>query len=578
MTEPILSDPSDAAADRRALRWVVLATLALSGYMLAWSIGTLPVLGDEAQHIRRVQVYFQTGFPRHRITHDPAYPPKGFSSIRYYDTCLWHMALATLWRVLGEPSFVAAQVYHVIYFFAFAVFSYLTGRRFYGRVGGLWAWALAVTTPMNLLFGMLFYLEIPALAFAMATVYFLVRERPILMGVALAGLVLTKATTATVLAPPLVAAALLTMGPTFRRRLLRTGLMAAVCVAVMLPDMLWRYEHFGVLFMLRDWTRGIGFSLTYDIGPPKQTAIPFDILDPVVDLQMFGITGILATVAGILVAVGLVGRGLRAVWCEVRSRGLRAALASLPALLNDKRLILVLPLFFYDAAFVVMLRRAYDVRYFQPTILFTGVLTAGLLARWRPLAWARRGRWPVRAAAWLLLLTMAGQDLAVPPYVHFRRAVPSEVLTAFDWIRRHTPEKARFLYLEANLVTLTGRPLIWAAAMPRYLFTVPEREQVRVLYNLGVEYIAIHPTRRCDSVSRDFEPTAYPRPWVASLASRPYLIRVYPEGNLEDTEGRFLIYRVDASKMPKEWTQGGHPEVSNPFWSGTSPDEPPAAP
>jgi hypothetical protein len=218
------------------------------------------------------------------------------------------------------------------------------------------------------------------------------------------------------------------------------------------------------------------------------------------------------------------------------------------------------------------------VRYFQPTILFTGVLTAGLLARWRPLAWARRGRWPVRAAAWLLLLTMAGQDLAVPPYVHFRRAVPSEVLTAFDWIRRHTPEKARFLYLEANLVTLTGRPLIWAAAMPRYLFTVPEREQVRVLYNLGVEYIAIHPTRRCDSVSRDFEPTAYPRPWVASLASRPYLIRVYPEGNLEDTEGRFLIYRVDASKMPKEWIKGGRPEVHNPFWAGASPDGPPAAP
>jgi hypothetical protein len=318
--------------------------------------------------------------------------------------------------------------------------------------------------------------------------------------------------------------------------------------------------------------------LAYDIGAPKQTAIPFSILDPTVDVQMFGVAGSLATVVGILLALGLAGGWFLRILREGRSRGLKAALASAPAVLRDKRLAVVLPLLFYVLAFIVMLRRAYDVRYFQPTILFTGVLTGGLLSRWRPLAWAGRWRWPVRAVALLLLLSMAGQSLAVPPYVRARRAVPPEVLTAFDWIRHHTPGKARFLYLEANLVTLTGRPLIWAAAMPRYLFTVPEDEQVWVLYNLGVEYIAIHPTRRCDSVTSDIEPIAYPRPWVASLAARPYLTRVYPEGALQNTEGRFLIYRVDAGKMPKEWIEGGHPEVNNPFWAGTPPDGTPAAP
>lgn len=317
MTDEMTSDASSAAA-KRELRLVALATLAVCGYLLAWSIGTLPVLGDEAQHYRRAQVYYDTGFPPYRATHDPAYPVKGYCSIQFYDASLWHLALAALWRALGHPSFLAAQVYHLVYFFAFALFSYLTARRFYGRAAGLWGWALAVTTPMNLLFGTLFYLEIPALAFTMAAVYFLVRERAVLMGLALAGLATTKITSAAVLTPPILGAALLTMGPTVWRRLFRTALAAGVCLAAMLPDMLWRHGQFGSYLLLRDTTTALGFQINYEIAAPKQTAIPFSILDPVVDLYMFGVAGIFATVTGLAAAMVA---GWQVLWGTVRGAG-----------------------------------------------------------------------------------------------------------------------------------------------------------------------------------------------------------------------------------------------------------------
>jgi len=164
-----------------------------------------------------------------------------------------------------------------------------------------------------------------------------------------------------------------------------------------------------------------------------------------------------------------------------------------------------------------------------------------------------------------IVLSMVVQIIAVPIYIHATRRLSPETTRAFAWIREHTPPRAKFLYLEANLNTLTGRPFVWAAAFPHYLFEVPEPEQMRLLYFLGVEYIAIHPTRQCDTVEQGAEPTAYPRPWVRSLETRPYLERVYPPGGPQALEGQFLIYRIDPTKVPAEWTRDLKLEGENPY-------------
>jgi hypothetical protein len=82
---------------------------------------------------------------------------------------------------------------------------------------------------------------------------------------------------------------------------------------------------------------------------------------------------------------------------------------------------------------------------------------------------------------------------------------------------------------------------------------------MQMLYFLHTEYIAIHPTRQCQSSSPSEVPTAYPRPWVRSLATRPYLTLVYPPGGGPAREGEFLLYRIDYDKVPEEWLAGGEP-------------------
>jgi len=153
----------------------------------------------------------------------------------------------------------------------------------------------------------------------------------------------------------------------------------------------------------------------------------------------------------------------------------------------------------------------------------------------------------------MLVAGLAFQAIAVPPVIHSQRDLGPEIEEAFQWIRHHTPPEARIQYLEENLTAATGRPIVWAALGPYVIFRIDEAEQMRILKYLDISYIAIHPTRRCDTCDPLRVPIAYPRPWIRTLEGRPYLERVYPKGDLPDTEGRFLLYRIDYDKVPREW-------------------------
>ena len=565
MTDSLIPDSPKADAARREMLFVLGATAVLCAYMVLMTIGTLPVLGDGSYHFRRATVYYETGFPWHRATHDPAYTAEGYPTPRYFNAGLWHMGLAVVWRVVGSPSLLVAQIYQAAFFYALAVLTYLVGRELYGRRGGLWAWVILISIPMNLLFGMVFYLEVPLLAFTAAALYALLHRRAIVMGLALAGMFLTKTPSALVLAPPILLAGLVLMGSTWRSRLLRTVPAIAVCLVAMAPDMAWRYQHFGQAIMIRDTATTRNIQLRYPSAPVKKTAIPFHIASLRIDLEMFGVAGCVATAGALgLAALGL-ARALRRIFLGWRSSGLRGTLASMSDLCGAEFMVAELPLLVYLTAFLVMLRGSYDARYAQPIVLFASLLAGGILVHAHPFTWHGRLRWLGRLVAAGIVLSMVVQVIAVPLHIHAQRRLSPETAAAFAWIRENTPPRAKFLYLEANLNTLTGRPFVWAAARPHYLFEVPEPEQMRLLYYLGVEYIAIHPTRQCDAVEPGTEPIAYPRPWVRSLETRPYLERVYPPGRPETLEGQFLIYHIDPTKVPTEWTRDLKLPEKNPY-------------
>jgi hypothetical protein len=284
-----------------------------------------------------------------------------------------------------------------------------------------------------------------------------------------------------------------------------------------------------------------------------QSAIVMYIFDPSIAVQSFGVSGLLALAAATAWAAWGIGRTAWRIGRGVRAAGPAAALRSLAEDVPAEVAVAAVPMLVYMVAYIVMLRAAHDVRYFHPAVLFVALLGGGLLARARPLAHRGPRRWLVRGAAAVLVLGMIGQAATAVPFIHHRRTLPPKVLAGFKWIEQNTPPRARILYLEFNLTTVTGRPIMWAAVYPRYLFTVPEAEQARVLYYLNVKYIAIHPTRFIAGARGDIEPTGYPIPWVRSLVSRPYLAQVYPDHPCDPTGGEFVVYRIERDKIPPEW-------------------------
>jgi len=547
------ADAVRAAAVRQQLL-LVAASLLVCALAFTWTVGTAPILGDEAQHFRRAVTYFQEPWPDFRTTHDPAYPLAGECAVRYWDASLWHMGLAIVWKAMGHASFTAAQVYHLVYLALLAIFTYLAARELYGNAGGGWAWGLAVSMPVNLLFGTVFYLEVPAAAMSAMAVYFILRRRPLWLGIALAGMFYLKMPSAAVLAPPLVLAALLRMGDTWRRRAARTALAAAVAFALFLPDMLWRMEHFGrpVIF-----TESLSLSYqTYAIARlPAMTrgAIPLSVIEPAVAVQTFGLPGLAAFAAALVAAAWGLGHSVRRLGARVRESGVREALRSLADLVPAETAVAGLPLLGYVVAYVVFLPANYDVRYLYPALVFVALLGGGLLARVRPFARRGAGGWLVRAAAGLLVLAMIVQAAAVPAVVRQRRVLPPTVAAGFEWIQGHVPADARILYLEYNLVSMTGRPIIWGALVPRYFFTATEPAQVQILRYFDIRYIAVPPARFVEKVEPAVEPRGYPIGWVRALASRPYLSRVYPDHDCDVGSGEFVLYRVDLQKAPQEW-------------------------
>jgi hypothetical protein len=534
-----------------------LAAFLLCAYLFVWSLGTEPTIGDEARHYRRAVDYFEAPLPHFRVTHDPAYSPSGPGSIVYYDTSLWHEGLALIWKAVGRVSTPLAQGYHLLFFFGLVVFTSLAGRELFGRRGGLWGAAVMATIPINLLLATVFYMEIPMLMFIAAAVYFLLRRKPVLLGIALGGAYLVKAPTAMVLIVPLLVATLVKIGDTWRQRLLRMGLVVAAMIVVTLPDMSWHLKNFGTPIMFRNYTSVYYPKVITDdlvkLPTLGTSAVPLSLYDPEVVAKMFGPTGLVALLVGIVMMVrGLfecLKEGVAAWWREGAGAAARA-LAS-PGLAYAW--VLSLPLLFYLVAFAVLLPGAYDIRYLQPLTLFGSLALGGWVGRLGVLRYEGRRKWLVRGMGWLLIAAIVGQALAVPAVVHRRRQLDPEIETAFRWIRKHTPKDSRILYLEENLMAMTGRPIVWVAAVPRYLFSADEAHQVAVLKFVNASYIAVHPTRRCDTSPVTREPMAYPRDWLRTLPGRPYLERVYPPGDLPDTEGRFVLYRIDYSKVPPEW-------------------------
>jgi hypothetical protein len=537
------------------------ATLAVCAIVLAWSVGQQPTIGDESHHFHEAVSFFQapTSWSAPwfgmRLDHDPSYPASDGTAIHYWDASGWHLGLATLWKITGRPSPFVAQLYQAAFLLLLGLMAFLCGRELYGPAGGWWTWALAMSLPLVFLFGMTFYLELPAAAMSALAVYAILRRRPLLLGVALAGMFYMKAPSATVLVGPLVLAALFRLGDTWPQRFGRTALALGAALLLLWPDFAWRTAHFGRPLMFGD-TRYLSQIPTWicsQLPPAQQSTIPMNILDPVMTVETLGVPGLVALVAAVVWSSWLLVRAGLGLVRRMRSDGRSDLPGARPEIFGPELMVAAIPLLAFILAYVVMLHPAPDVRYFYPGMFFVCLLGGGLLARINPLGRLGPRRRLVRVAAVLLLLAMLGQALVVPYVVHQRRTLPATVAAGFDWIRQHTTPESRFVYPEANLLGLTGRSILWSALIPQYFFTVSEPQQMRELKALDVQYIALPPDRFVAQAVPTAAPLGYPLDWARSLSRRAYLTRVFPDHAVEPESKEFVLYRIDYDRVPPAW-------------------------
>ena len=103
------SEPAATARRRRReILGMTLASLAVAAALLAWSVGTPPTIGDEARHWRRATNYFEAD---QRIPYDPLYPPGKMGYFPYWDSALWHLGLAKLWKLAGHTVLVRPDAF-----------------------------------------------------------------------------------------------------------------------------------------------------------------------------------------------------------------------------------------------------------------------------------------------------------------------------------------------------------------------------------------------------------------------------------------------------------------------------------
>jgi hypothetical protein len=346
------------------------------------------------------------------------------------------------------------------------------------------------------------------------------------------------------------------LGDTWRRRAVRTALALAVGLVLCAPDMLWRSEHFGTPIIFRESSLQFQPHVLRSLPPLPpllRSAVSLSLGDPLVVVKTFGVTGVAALLASIVWAVWSIGCAVALLVRRARTVGLAAAARTLPEGIPSEVLVAAIPLLFYIAFFILLLHAAYDVRYFHGSVLFCTLLAGGLLARAAPFATQGRRRWLVRGAAVVLLLGMAGQLATAPAAIRQRRQLEPAVAAGFAWIKENVPPRSIILYPEFNLVPMTGRPMAWAACLPRYLFNISEAQRMHFLCHLDIRYIAVHPTRFIERAEPAIEPMGFPLDWARSLRTLPYMTQVYPDRPCDVGAPNFVVYQIDRDKIPLEW-------------------------
>lgn len=439
-------------------------------------------LGDEVHHYDFARDSFVKG--ERAITHS-LFPPLKAGSIHYVTDPGWPMTLASLWKILGRISFSAAQIYQTFFYLLLALSVYGLTRRWYSAEAAAWASLLALTSPMLVSFGILFYTDLPAAAMTAASCAFLIRRRYLLGGLFLAGAFYMKKT-AILFCPGLGIGILYAERRDWKKNLTALLLYLGPLAAVMLHERAWQVEHLKGLSMpmvgqrLQDIYRGGVLDMF------KNAEFSNSSLYKIGDyFKYFGIPVLTATVFYFA----------KRSWLK-------------------KDIALGLTAASYVAG-VLFLRLIPDLRYFLPIAPLLCVIAGHVLAQTHN-----------RCIKVVVVLLCLVQISSAAFYTMKQRTISPAVIEGFHFLKEKTPQGSVVIYPELNILEYAERPMLWGLFNIRKVFWGTKRARVKELEKYGVDYIAVLKTRVYDDAERRHI-GGYPQSFLKKLPDLPFVELVF---------------------------------------------------
>jgi hypothetical protein len=472
-------------------RTVIVASI-LAAAVIA-TAGSLSVisLGDETSHIRQTRAYAESGS---RVPYDPLFSSIDNKDPRPFGAApLWHAGLAILWRLIGSPSQMVAQIYQAGFYLLLLLSVYFGVRQIWNDSAASWAWLLIATMPMACAYSMLLYQDVPGIAVSALGLFLLFRRNFLWAGICLAGAYLVKMNMLSYAPWAVVFAAWWARG-TWKRRLTAAVLVAVPLASALGYDIIWRMAIYGsIMGMCVGDLSGLSANAMEALGArPANFAAwnPDTIYTPRSLLSHLGIPVVLGVGAAVVRAWDCVSKWM---WVGV---GLAAA----------------------GFVVVFVLPGGPQVRYAFPVFLAL-VMLGG------------KGLSHSRLSRWLYVMIIAGcvaQAGAAFVYVFHQRQICEWEKAAYAWVRENTPENARIMCPEQVLASETGRPFFWSGANPSFFMTeMADKQRQELLTYYRVSHIVVPLRRVYEREAEGDHSGGYARDFVEKAHTLPYLKKAY---------------------------------------------------
>jgi hypothetical protein len=447
-------------------------------------------LGDESHHYHLTENIYRAG---KRVAFDPLYESGNPPGFFYNDPPLWHLSVATLWKIWGGPSQAIAQLFHLLFFGLLVWMTHLLAKETMGEKERWFPALIIATVPMVVSFSTLLYMDVPVTALSAWSYYSVLKRRYVQGGMASSLAFFTKLNAAFFL-PGFLFLIVWKERKSVWGILKNLTLFIIPVLLIHVPDRYWRQENIAsqvshvnlqvVVSRVTGGGKGGILGAIMGAGTVREYFNSY-LTNPVDVGKYFGIALVLLVVFYFIYFRRRNKQGLQ-FWIPVISY-------------------LVVFLFFFGI-------RA-DIRYLLPILPFLIVAVAPVCH------WLGR-KWRV-AVLGLCLLQFASTTY----YVHQMRQISPAVKEGYEYVKKNLPENALILYPEENLLLYGQRRMVWSmirslrlgqSGIYTILWTPRRRELDELLRVNGVDYVLIKKSRIFDQ-QNEHHAGGYPRSFVENL-------------------------------------------------------------